>query len=146
MVTKAEIEAARLKPIMCVCPFCGSYDIDPEGGLGQDAEGKQYSFPVCEKCGATAPSVKVWNKRTITTDAIQIATKVIKAQGFIINHKTAGAAVDMAMHSTAEIAGNGEIKDLFGDDPQHETVIETELGAWVRRDDRFWQHIRTAEY
>lgn len=45
----------ELKP----CPFCGSTDIDPEFWL--NGEGK--SGPGCMECGATGPSIEVWNTR-----------------------------------------------------------------------------------
>ena len=39
------------------CPFCGGVC---------EAEGRAYGwvgFPVCTSCGATAPSIEVWNRR-----------------------------------------------------------------------------------
>src|ERR1700739_4790431 len=40
------------------CPFCGGKS-DPEGWLRNDGLGG----PECEKCGATAPTLEVWNQR-----------------------------------------------------------------------------------
>lgn len=56
------------------CPFCGSKDIDPKGGLQgrcqcPDAAAhaimqcEQRHFPVCDDCGATAETVELWNTR-----------------------------------------------------------------------------------
>jgi hypothetical protein len=41
------------------CPFCGNDDIDPEGWASTHDVG-----PSCKGCGASAESVKLWNKRT----------------------------------------------------------------------------------
>jgi len=41
-----------------LCPFCGGI-VDPEGWL--DGEGNR--GPECEWCGATAPTIEIWNKR-----------------------------------------------------------------------------------
>lgn len=58
-------------PMLVDCPFCGAVDmrsdenadvrmqIDPEGWL--NGEGKR--GPACIRCGATAPSAEVWNRR-----------------------------------------------------------------------------------
>lgn len=40
------------------CPFCGSDQVDPDGGLSKDGP-----FPVCDNCGASAESVAAWNTR-----------------------------------------------------------------------------------
>jgi hypothetical protein len=149
---KAQIEENRVKPIMCFCPFCGSYDVDPEGGLGQGKEGP-YKFPVCEKCGATAPSVEIWNKRTITMDAIQVAHKYMNSVGYSPKHATVGTAIDKAMHSTADLASYATVADLLGcestqdfEELKKTPVVETELGGWINREDGFFYHVRVADY
>lgn len=52
------------------CPFCGGA-VDPEGWLGTKpnpdapcATGEEYRGPECEDCGATAPDMETWNRRT----------------------------------------------------------------------------------
>jgi hypothetical protein len=42
------------------CPFCGSENVDPKGWLSTAASG-----PACDDCGATAETVKDWNRRAI---------------------------------------------------------------------------------
>lgn len=150
---KAQIEKDRITPIMCVCPFCGSYDVDPEGGLGTNGDGQHYSFPVCDGCNASAPSVEVWNKRTITMDAIQIAWKTMNAVGDSPKHETVGKAIDKAMHSTADLASYATVADLLGcettaefEDLKKTPAIQTERGGWINRGDGFFVHVRTADY
>lgn len=54
---------AILKP----CPFCGG-KCDPEGWVGTEADRKTTrSGPACDDCGASAPSLEMWNKRAIDT-------------------------------------------------------------------------------
>lgn len=46
------------------CPFCGSDDTDAEFWSGLDENHDVKHGPGCMECGATAPSIEVWNKRT----------------------------------------------------------------------------------
>lgn len=53
---------------MLPCPFCGSFDVDPEGWLGTEEGGKEGEFrrgPECMGCGATTVSVEAWNRRPV---------------------------------------------------------------------------------
>ncbi len=45
--------------LLIPCPFCGSVDIDKDGVLSNDGT----TSPQCMNCGATADSIKLWNKR-----------------------------------------------------------------------------------
>lgn len=45
-----------------LCPFCGG-TVDPTGWMGNDSRGNRIQGPECNDCGATAPSLEVWNKR-----------------------------------------------------------------------------------
>ncbi len=45
------------------CPFCGG-PCDPEGWAGFEADGKTIKHgPACDDCGASAPSMEMWNRR-----------------------------------------------------------------------------------
>jgi len=151
MEAKETIAEDRIKPIMCVCPFCGSYDVDPEGGLGQDAEGTMKTFPVCDKCGATAPSVEQWNNRTVTTEMIILA----RALGISPLHDDGGVrrTLGVALRSNRQIAYMQEIAEITGvettwdwEELRKTDRIDTEVGYWKNLHDGTWEHVRTAEY
>ncbi|WP_031524482.1 hypothetical protein [Siccibacter colletis] len=46
------------------CPFCGG-KCDAEGWMGSYDEGVPLCGPECEDCGATAISLKEWNRHTV---------------------------------------------------------------------------------
>lgn len=55
------------------CPFCDG-DVDPEGWLGIDG----IRGPECEDCGATTPTIKVWNRR-VTPSKNESAAVALRA-------------------------------------------------------------------
>lgn len=46
------------------CPFCGG-KVDPEGWLCNDGR----TGPACDDCGASAPSMDMWNRCLARTEA-----------------------------------------------------------------------------
>lgn len=55
-------DITRTSKDLLPCPFCGG-TVDPKGWMGTDSRGNRIQGPECEGCGATAPSLEVWNKR-----------------------------------------------------------------------------------
>jgi hypothetical protein len=43
------------------CPFCGG-KVDPDGWMGWH-KGAETTGPECEGCGATAPTIEMWDTR-----------------------------------------------------------------------------------
>lgn len=79
------------------CPFCGGA-VDPQGWLnGMDERG-----PECSKCGATAPSLAVWDKRHVQL------TGEIRDNGYKNMYESAADAL-AAVADALEIKEQGEI-------------------------------------
>lgn len=51
------------------CPFCGG-EVDPMGWMGYESDSTTVrTGPECDSCGATAPSMTVWNTRKVDSKA-----------------------------------------------------------------------------
>lgn len=147
------------------CPFCTSEDIDPTGGLAQNADGRQYEFPVCNCCGASAPHIEIWNSRPELT--------TVKCEGYLSwrPHKVYGPKYDLEyfqnditdgdraegfvsipVHSVLPRSPDdpvtvGQLMCILGDDelPLTATTIQVCEGDWVKRDDGLWGFVKNPE-
>jgi hypothetical protein len=136
--------------VLKVCPFCGSYQIDPEGGLGADKDGTMRTFPVCDNCHATAPSVEAWNRRTITVD---MALKASDAIDHCLDDETLNLALVAALSSDEDLIGYTQMAELLGVETTEDyrqmvsmDRSDTETGYWLNLRNGYFQHFRTADF
>lgn len=108
-------------------------------------DGVQYDFPVCDDCGASAPSVEAWNKRTITTHMRKQMNNFAGTDVIV--------GLEVAMRSTVDLATDKEMAELVGvettaeyDDLMATDGWDTELGRWKNLKNGYWEHKRTADF
>lgn len=58
---------------MKACPFCGSLDVDAQFAAAQNHKGGPIEHsPGCMDCGATAPTLDLWNTRNDSGESVMV--------------------------------------------------------------------------
>jgi hypothetical protein len=150
METEKNTQADGTKTTLKVCLHCGSYQIDPEGGLGQDGDGTMRTFPVCDNCRACADSVEAWNRRTITADMLLKASDAID---HCIDEELLRLALAAALNSDEDLIDYTAMAELLGVETTEDyrqmvsmDRSDTETGYWLNLRNGYFQHFRTADF